>query len=386
MKMRLAVLFGSRTCEHDVSIISALQAYHAANSAKYDAFPVYISREGNWYVGEALKNMNFYKKPDFSLVKQVTPSGQNGKLVLNETESRKGLFKKAAESITADVVMPVFHGMNGEDGTIQGMLELWDIPYTSCGVLGSAVGMDKIAMKQLFRGCGFPVVPDVSLDRSEWYEDRSAVIDRIEKAIPYPVFVKPANLGSSIGISRADDRNALENALDVAASYDRRILVERGFSKLCEVNCSALGYAGEVMVSTTEMPSSWEAFLSFDDKYMHGSGTKGMEALARKIPAPIDEASEKRIKQLTKDVFRALDCKGVVRIDYLLDDETGEIYVGEINTIPGSLAFYLWEPVGITFDAMIDKMVEYALRAQADKRQSVFSYNSAILERGNGKK
>ena len=385
MKTRLAVIFGSRACEHDVSIISGLQALYAANTQKYDAFPVYISREGTWFVGDALRKMEFYKKPDWSAVRPVIPAGKRGKLALVDAQEHKGLFKKSLPDEIADVVMPVLHGMNGEDGTLQGMLEMWGVPYTSSGVLGSAVGMDKIAMKQLFRGCGFPVLDWVGLDRGQWFDEREAILDRVESVLPYPVFVKPANLGSSIGISRADNRQALSDALDVAAAYDRRLLVERGLTKFQEVNCAALGYAHEVDVSETEMPTSWEAFLSFDDKYLRGKGAKGMEALARKIPAPVAPQIGARVKELTKEVFQALDCKGVVRVDFLLDEESGELYVGEINTIPGSLAFYLWEPMGRTFDVLIDEMVRYAQRASQDKQQSIFSYDSSILQRGTGK-
>ena len=385
MKTRLAVIFGSRACEHDVSIISGLQALYAANTQKYDAFPVYISREGTWFVGDALRKMEFYKKPDWSAVRPVIPAGKRGKLALVDAQEHKGLFKKSLPDEIADVVMPVLHGMNGEDGTLQGMLEMWGVPYTSSGVLGSAVGMDKIAMKQLFRGCGFPVLDWVGVDRGQWFDEREAILDRVESVLPYPVFVKPANLGSSIGISRADNRQALSDALDVAAAYDRRLLVERGLTKFQEVNCAALGYAHEVDVSETEMPTSWEAFLSFDDKYLRGKGAKGMEALARKIPAPVAPQIGARVKELTKEVFLALDCKGVVRVDFLLDEESGELYVGEINTIPGSLAFYLWEPMGRTFDVLIDEMVRYAQRASQDKQQSIFSYDSSILQRGTGK-
>ena len=385
MKTRLAIVFGSRACEHDVSIISGLQALYAADAQKYDAFPVYISREGEWFVGDALRKMEFYKKPDWGVVRRVFPAGKHGKLALMDAQEHKGLFKKGEPDVMADVVMPVLHGMNGEDGTLSGMMEMWGIPYTSSGVLGSSVGMDKIAMKQLFRGCGFPILDWLGVERNQWFEEREAILDRVEKALAYPVFVKPANLGSSIGISKAEDRQALSDALDVASSYDRRLLVERGLTNFKEINCAALGYANDIEVSATEMPTSWEAFLSFDDKYLRGKGAKGMEALARKIPAPVEPQVEARVKELTRAVFSALDCKGVARVDFLLDEVSGELYVGEINTIPGSLAFYLWEATGLKFGALVDKMVEYALRASQDKRQSVFSYDSSILQRGTGK-
>ena len=387
MKLNLAVVFGSRTCEHDVSIISGLQAAQAAEKAGYTVTVVYIGRDGKWYIGDALKNAEFFKKFAPEKATHVLPMGEDGKLLLMEYPTdKKKLFgggKNILKSI--DVVMPVMHGMNGEDGTLQGMLELWNVPYTSAGVLGCSVGMDKIAMKQLFRGCGFPVLPDIWVDRNEWAKDKEAVMNRAEAAMKYPMFVKPANLGSSIGISRANDRAGLEKAIDVAASYDRRILIEQGVSKLEEINCSAMGYAGDVRVSETEMPvrGDNEELLDFAKKYLQnakGGKSKGMTSLSRLIPAPVSAEKAAQVKTLTADIFRALDCKGVVRIDYLLDKEADELYVGEINVIPGSLAFYLWEAAGVSFGEMVDTMVECAMAAWAERNKSVFSYDSTILQ------
>ena len=273
------------------------------------------------------------------------------------------------------------HGLNGEDGTLQGMLDLMNVPYTSSGVMGSAVGMDKITMKRVFRGCGFPVLPDTWAERAEWEKDRDAVIARAEAEVGYPMFVKPANLGSSIGISRADDRAGLIKAMDIAASYDRRVLIEKGVTQIEEVNCAAMGYAGDVKVSETEMPLRWDdtELLDFSEKYLRGQGGKGMSSLKRQIPAPVSDDMLREIKRLTAAVFREMDCRGMVRIDYIIDKAENKLYLGEINIIPGSLAFYLWEPLGVSFKQLIDDMVADALRAWADKNKSVFSYNSNIL-------
>ena len=251
--------------------------------------------------------------------------------------------------------------------------------------VGSAVGMDKLAMRSLFRGCGFAVLDAVGFTRGEWEREEAAVLARIESALAYPLFVKPANLGSSIGISRAEDQAALREAIAVALSYDRRVLVEPAVKAPREVNCAVLGFDAEVRASVCEMPVSWEAFLSFEEKYLRGgkggkgAGGKagGMETLGRKIPAPIGEEMTARIRSLAVDVFRALDCKGVVRIDFLLDGNT--VYVNEINTIPGSLAFYLWEPTGMPYAKLIDELVALALRAQAEKNRSVFAFDSNLL-------
>lgn len=399
MKLRVAVIYGSRTCEHDVSIVSALQAMDNLDKNEYDVVPVYIARDGQWYTGQLLRNIAFYSAFRPQLVNHVAPvMSDDGKLTLMPVSSIaphgfKGMIKVLMSNMNlgedtvekCDVVLPVMHGMNGEDGTLQGLLELFNVPYTSSGVLGSALGMDKIAMKQFFRGCGLPVVDGMWFSRAEWQENREGVLARVEASCRYPMYVKPANLGSSIGISRATDRESLIKAIETAVEYDRRILVERGIEKPVEINCSALRIKGEVRASLCEMPASWEEFLTFDDKYLRGSKSgkgQGMESLARKVPAPISDELTARIRHMTQQVYRAMDCKGVVRIDYMLDGD--DLYINEINIIPGSLAFYLWEPLGISFKDMLDCMIEDAFAAHAEKNRSVFSYDSSILRSVQG--
>lgn len=399
MSLKVAVIYGSRTCEHDVSIVSALQAMDNLDKNEYEIVPVYIARDGQWYTGRLLRNITFYSAFKPELVTHVAPvMSEDGKLTLMPVTSIaphgfKGMVKVLMSNMNlgedtvekCDVVLPVMHGMNGEDGTLQGLLELFNVPYTSTGVLGSALGMDKIAMKQFFRGCGLPVVDGMWFARSEWTKNHEEVLNRVESSCPYPVYVKPANLGSSIGISRATDRQSLIKAIETAVEYDRRILVERGIEKPVEINCSALRIKGEVRASLCEMPASWEEFLTFDDKYLRGSKSgkgQGMESLARKVPAPISDELTQRIQQMTTQVYNAMDCKGVVRIDYMLDGDG--LYINEINIIPGSLAFYLWEPLGISFKEMLDCMIEDAFTAYAEKNRSVFSYDSSILRSVQG--
>ena len=399
MSLKVAVVYGSRTCEHDVSIVSALQAMDNLDKNEYEIVPVYIARDGQWYTGRLLRNITFYSAFKPELVTHVAPvMSEDGKLTLMPVTSIaphgfKGMVKVLMSNMNlgedtvekCDVVLPVMHGMNGEDGTLQGLLELFNVPYTSTGVLGSALGMDKIAMKQFFRGCGLPVVDGMWFARGEWNKNHEEVLNRVESSCPYPVYVKPANLGSSIGISRATDRQSLIKAIETAVEYDRRILVERGIEKPVEINCSALRIKGEVRASLCEMPASWEEFLTFDDKYLRGSKSgkgQGMESLARKVPAPISDELTQRIQQMTTQVYNAMDCKGVVRIDYMLDGD--ELYINEINIIPGSLAFYLWEPLGISFKEMLDCMIEDAFTAYAEKNRSVFSYDSSILRSVQG--
>lgn len=377
----IGVIYGSRTCEHDVSIISALQAAQALDKKKYNVTYIYIGREGTWYTGEALADVKFYEHFDPEKVTRVLPAGENSKLVLYHLPEKKKLFGGvAAERVAVlDVVMPVLHGLNGEDGTLQGMLELFDVPYTSAGVMGSAVGMDKITMKLLFKGCGFPVVEGVWFDRGRWSRERDGVMDECEDKLGFPLIVKPANLGSSIGINIAHDRNQLEDAIETAAAYDHRILVEKAVTPLREVNCSVLGYGDHVETSELEMPVTQEEFLTFEGKYTRNAkGAGGMASQVRLIPAPISEQAAQTVRDLAVRAFRAMDLKGVVRIDFILDEDEN-VFINEANTIPGSLAFYLWEPKGIPFVALVDGMVECAFSAWADRKASVFSHDSTLL-------
>lgn len=381
MKLNIGVIYGSRTCEHDVSIISALQAAQALNKENYNVTYIYIGREGTWYTGEALADVKFYERFDPAKVTRVLPAGEGGKLALYHLPEKKKLFGGAAAERVAllDVVMPVLHGLNGEDGTIQGMLELFNVPYTSAGVMGSAVGMDKITMKLLFKGCGFPVIEGVWFDRGRWSRERDGVMDEAEEKIGYPMIIKPANLGSSIGINVAHDRDQLEDAVETAVAYDHRVLVEKAVTPLREVNCAVMGYGDHVETSELEMPVTQEELLTFEEKYIRNAkGANGMASQARIIPAPVDEKTAETVRDLAVRAFRAMDLKGVVRIDFILDREN-HVFINEANTIPGSLAFYLWEPKGISFSALLDGMVECAFNAYADKKASVFSHDSTIL-------
>ena len=376
--MQLLVLYGSRACEHDVSIITGVQALSAADPMKYDVTPVYIDREGRWFTGEALRRMDFYTHFDEKelIPCMLVPEDKGGaRLVKKKT----GLFGGHGTLVRPDCALLCFHGMNGEDGTVQGLLELYGVPYTSAGVLGSATGMDKIAMKLIYRGCGLPVTDMCWFERADWEREREEILSKVEREVGYPAFVKPANLGSSIGINIAHDRNQLEDAIETAAAYDHRILVEKAVSPLREVNCSVLGYGDHVETSELEMPVTQEEFLTFRGKYMRNAkGAGGMASQVRIIPAPISEQAAQTVRDLAVRVFRAMDLKGVVRIDFILDQDEN-VFINEANTIPGSLAFYLWEPKGISFSALLDGMVECAFSAWADRKASVFSHDSTLL-------
>lgn len=353
-KIQLGVMFGSRSCEHEVSIISAVQLMRAADHQTYDVIPIYISKKGEWFTGDPLLDVSAYTPFDENRkgIRRVQLDLTAGSRALITREQGKGLFAKEQQIVVArlDCVIPVFHGLHGEDGTVQGLLELCNIPYASSGVGASAIGMDKVYMKLFFQGCGFPVLPGRWFLRADWEKDPEGVMDDIEKNLPYPVFVKPASLGSSIGVTRANDRTSLKEALELAFEFDRKTLVEKGLCEPLELNCSVLGYDGEAKASEIEMPISGGDLLTFMDKYgSGGNSTKGMASLKRVLPAPIESELKERIQKLSVDIFKAMDCKGVVRIDYMFDSASQELYITEINTIPGSHAFYLWEACGLPY-------------------------------------
>ncbi len=376
MKKNLAVTFGGRTVEHDISIITANQLMNSADKNKYNVIPIYIDRDGKWYTGEKLFDVAVFKRfdPNTKGVRQVFLSAAADAMLYECGRKQKPVCQ-------IDVVIPAMHGLHGEDGTIQGLFELSDIPYSSAGVTGSAVCMDKIVMKAAFKGFGFPVLDSLFFERDEFYSDSDAVSQKVESEIGYPVFIKPANLGSSIGVNRADNRDAFVYAMEVAAKYDRRILVEKAVTNIKEVNCSVLGLASSAKTSVIEQPVTSSKFLGFEEKYLSDAKSKGMKSLGRKIPADISDNMAERVRRLSLDIFKSLDLKGVVRIDYIIDQSTDTLYVNEVNTIPGSFAFYLWEPADVPFGALVDSLVAIAEQQMREKKKSEFAFDSNVLQK-----
>ncbi len=391
-KINVAVLFGGRSVEHEVSIISGLQAFHALDTEKYEPIPIYISKEGKWYSGDVLKEIKNYQDIP-ALLQQATPvylSQNYGEGLLHlEKKTSGGLFRQKHETLTIpiDVALPVTHGTNVEDGILQGVLDTAGIPYTCPGVLGSAVGMDKIMMKAVLKDAGLPVVPSHSFTAADWLENAGEVLRQIEEKLTYPMIVKPANLGSSIGISRVGDHDALVEKIEFALTFSRRILVERCVEPLREINCAVLGEPGDAITSLCEEPLNGKDILSFDDKYLSNSGaSKGMSSAKRQIPADIPAEMEALIRSYALKAFNALDFRGVCRVDFLVDVEDGEkVYVNEPNTIPGSLSFYLFEPSGLSFSQLLDRMIRIALKAKRDADSLTRTYTSNILAQGGFK-
>ena len=382
-KIRVGVVFGSRSVEHEVSVITGQQVIAALDKNRYDVTPIYITKAGVWYTGEKLLDVANFKdeKAVLNGCEQVylPPDPTVGGLIFKRAE-KGGFFKRPRESevLPLDVLFPTVHGTYGEDGTLQGLFELAGIPYVGSGVLGSAVGMDKILMKSVFRDQGLPVVKYYATTRRAWENDPDAAMNAIEQTLGYPVFVKPANLGSSVGITQAKTREELRQAMEVAAHYDRRLLIEQAVPNAIEINCAVLGFQ-EPQASVCEQPIALKDFLSYEDKYMRGGKASGMKGLSRKIPAPISDALTKRVQEIAIRSFEMLDCRGVARIDFLLDTKTETLYINEINTLPGSISFYLWEPMDIS--ALVDRLIQLALETHRERQRTTYSVDSPLLAR-----
>lgn len=383
MKTRVAVIFGGHSVEHEVSIISGLQALNALNKDKYEAFPLYISKDKCFYVGENLRQIASFRdmKTCLAAATRVLPvPGEQG------VELVRYPMKKFGNNLVAafDVAIPVVHGTNVEDGTLMGYLEMLGVPYASCDVTSSALGMDKFAMKGVLAEASIPVLPARQYSGKQYAVDSEAVLGEIEAEIGYPVIVKPVNLGSSVGISKAKNHAELVDAMDLAVSFSARVLVERAVPNLREINCSVLGDYETARASACEEPLNAEDILTFGDKYLSGNGgksggSKGMTDLKRRCPAELPEGMTEKVQELAVKTFKALGCLGVSRIDFLNDKETGELWVNEINTIPGSLSFYLWQEVGVPFDALMDELVSLAFKRQREREALTFTYESNIL-------
>jgi D-alanine-D-alanine ligase len=388
MKTNIGVFFGGRSTEHEISVISANQAMHAIDRNQFDVTPIYITKNGKWYSGDALLDVANYRDIPALLAKctevYMRPIYDDYTLY----SAKKSYFSAEPKAFAnLDVVIPVLHGSNGEDGTFQGILQATGIPFAGCDVLSSANGMDKITMKMILAASDIPVVDYVWFTDKQWYAQRDSLIAKVEEKLGYPVIIKPANLGSSVGISRADSREALIEKVGAAEKYSTRIIVEHLVEQLQEINCSVLGNCDEYQMSVLEEPIKSGEILSYQDKYMGGTkGSKGMQASQKRIPAELPEDLTKRIQFLAGETFRVLGCHGVSRVDVMVDRKDNAVYVNEINTIPGSLSFYLWEATGISFDKLMAKLVSLALKRKRDMSLKTVSYDQNIFSMGGGVK
>lgn len=385
MKLNIAVFFGGESVEHEVSIISAHQAIEALDKNKYNVIPVYVSKERKLYVSDLLKDISNYKdlKHLISQCTQVSITSEDNRVVIRPV--KPSLFGPK-ELGTIDVAIPVMHGTNGEDGTIQGFFEMLKVPYAGCDLYGAAIGQDKVLQKNVLNDNNLPITNWFWVYGSEMDTHQSEILDKVHRLI-YPVIIKPARTGSSVGISIAHNDEEYLACFDEARQYDEKIITEKVVKPMREINCSVVGDSYSCVASVLEEVSSvsQDELLSFSDKYLGGSksakseGSKGMASTARIVPAPLTDEQTRLIQQLAKETFRVLGTSGVCRIDFLMDADTKKVYVNEINTIPGSLAFYLWKAAGVSFSELMDKLVELALDRERRRSKITFSYETNIL-------
>jgi len=387
-KINVAVFFGGRAPEHEISIISGIQVLNCLDSRKYNVLPVYVSKNGDWILGDE----SFYKVDTFKNLEEVIRIGRSVYLApiprlgyLLETKGKNFLLR-GPEKIIIDVAFPVFHGKYGEDGAFQGIFEILNIPYVGSDVVASSVGMDKIVTKKIASGLGIPTPLGNWCNKTSWLKNPKLVLSQLLMGIKFPVYVKPARLGSSIGIAKVDNTKQLIEAVDVAFFYDSRVVVEEAIENAKEINISLLG-RNPYKFSVCEQPVSSRGTLSFSDKYLSGEGvSKGMASLKRIVPAKIRKETEARIKDYAERFFAVIGGEGVVRIDFLVTKDEKKIYFGEANTIPGSLAFYLWKEKNIGFSKLVDNLIDQALERQKEKDGLTTVFESNVLEGFRGAK
>lgn len=387
MKLRLGVIFGGVSVEHEVSIISAVQAMKQIDEEKYEIIPIYIGKDKEWYTGRLLRDIEMFSDLDLmkKYAKNVTLYNKGDDFVL---QNKKG-FKRIVDYV--DLVLPIVHGTNVEDGTLQGYLELIGIPYVGSNLYSAAIGQDKVFQKQIFEASDLPIPKFLWFFDNEYKENEEKVLKKI-KTLGYPVMVKPARLGSSVGISKVNDEEKIKEAIEEAIKYDEKVLIEKVVENLIEVNCSVVGNYMTQESSLLEEVMGVDEFLSYKDKYL-GSGTKktsnkgkGMAATNRVLPARLDDDMTNEIRELSKTVFKVLNSSGVVRIDYLVDKKAKKVYINEVNTIPGSLSFYLWEATNKSYKELLDNIIGLAIKNYKRKKNKVFSFESNILSNYNGLK
>lgn len=384
MAINLLLVFGGRSVEHEVSVISALQAANSLNKEKYNIFPLYIAKDGITYTGDALMNIENFKNMN-TLIPQCQEATlmKNGRDVELVAFKRKGQKLKTVLRQVINVALPIVHGTFCEDGTAAGWFELLGLPYVGCDVVSAANGMNKLYFKNICAANDIPVLECMTFTSRQWVNERDDVVSKIEK-IGYPVIVKPIDLGSSVGISKISSADELDEKISLAASFCERMLIERAVTDMREINCSVCGDIYDCETSVLEEPIMHDEVLSYKDKYMSSGSSKGMSGLSRKIPAELSDEKRDEICALAKKTFVALGCSGISRIDFIMDNADNQhVYVNEINTIPGSLAFYLWEPKGVKYSELLDRAIKTAFDRQRRRDTLVLSYDTNILENGS---
>lgn len=380
-EMTIGVFFGSRNPEHEVSIITGQLIIAELKKLGYNVVPVYIDKKGRLLSGEALGSLKYFTGQDLeNKLEKLKPllvevSAQKNKLAVRP----KGVL---SQETTIDLAFPAFHGMNGEDGTIQGLFELCNVPYVGCEVTSSAMTMDKIITKQIYKSEEISTTPFIYFTSHDWKEDKNKIIENAKK-MQWPVFVKPARLGSSIGIAKARDMEELENACEVALHYDDRIIIEESVEDLADITCAVLGNDNPLPSLVQESVFQGEHF-SYEAKYLEDGGAQlGNAEKNIIIPARLNEETTKVVRDLAVKIFKLFNCSGTARVDFLYDRKKEKVYANEINTMPGTLYHHLWKASGIEIGALLEKLIDLALERHKEKNEISFAFNSDILSHAN---
>ena len=410
--IKVGVFFGGKSVEHEVSVITMHQAIDSLNPEKYEVVPIYIAKDGIMYTGDDLLDLYSFRDMDVLLKRCYRVAVVKTEKEVQVVRCPATLFGKNVIN-TIDVAFPIVHGTNCEDGTLAGFLNLLDLPYVGPDIMGSSVGMDKIMQKKVLRGSGLPVVDFVDFYAIDYIKNEEKILKDIEEKLEYPVIVKPGNLGSSVGIKKADNKAELEEAIDFAMEFADRVIIEQAVTDLKEINCAVIGNLSDSETSICEEPIFSDEILSYADKYIGDGKTKGgtigggkagavktagMKSggktsgssdgnfANKKIPADISKEKSEEIQELTKAAFKTLGCSGFSRVDFLMDNKTGKVYINEINTIPGALSFYLWEASGKSFEEKLDQAIDIALKRYRERQSLTFSYDQNILAMQGGVK
>ena len=397
---------------YEVSVITMHQAIDSLNPEKYEVVPIYIAKDGIMYTGDDLLDLYSFRDMDVLLKRCYKVAVVKTEKEVQVVRCPATLFGKNVIN-TIDVAFPIVHGTNCEDGTLAGFLNLLDLPYVGPDIMGSSVGMDKIMQKKVLRGSGLPVVDFVDFYAMDYIRNEEKILKDIEEKLEYPVIVKPGNLGSSVGIKKADNKAELEEAIDFAMEFADRVIIEQAVTDLKEINCAVIGNLSDSETSICEEPIFSDEILSYADKYIGDGKTKGgtigggkagavktagMKSggktsgssdgnfANKKIPADISKEKSEEIQELTKAAFKTLGCSGFSRVDFLMDNKTGKVYINEINTIPGALSFYLWEASGKSFEEKLDQAIDIALKRYRERQSLTFSYDQNILAMQGGVK
>ena len=410
--IKVGVFFGGKSVEHEVSVITMHQAIDSLNPEKYEVVPIYIAKDCIMYTGDDLLDLYSFRDMDVLLKRCYKVAVVKTEKEVQVVRCPATLFGKNVIN-TIDVAFPIVHGTNCEDGTLAGFLNLLDLPYVGPDIMGSSVGMDKIMQKKVLRGSGLPVVDFVDFYAIDYIKNEEKILKDIEEKLEYPVIVKPGNLGSSVGIKKADNKAELEEAIDFAMEFADRVIIEQAVTDLKEINCAVIGNLSDSETSICEEPIFSDEILSYADKYIGDGKTKGgtigggkagavktagMKSggktsgssdgnfANKKIPADISKEKSEEIQELTKAAFKTLGCSGFSRVDFLMDNKTGKVYINEINTIPGALSFYLWEASGKSFEEKLDQAIDIALKRYRERQSLTFSYDQNILAMQGGVK